>query len=42
MQDGIRESYDPITLSSEVYLNKSVAQNTFQVRSRGDPSENTR
>lgn len=24
MQDGGRESYDPITLPSKVYLNKSV------------------
>jgi hypothetical protein len=29
MQDGSRERYDPITLSSEVYLNKSVVSKTL-------------
>ena len=29
MQDGGRESYDPITLPSKVYLNKSVVSKTL-------------
>jgi hypothetical protein len=30
MQDGSRERYDPITLPSEAYLNKSVVSKTMQ------------
>jgi predicted transcriptional regulator len=29
MQDGSRERYDPITLPSEVYLDKSVVSKTL-------------
>ena len=29
MQDGTHERYDPITLPSEVYLNKSVVSKTL-------------
>ncbi len=29
MHDGTRERYDPITLPSEVYLNKSVVSKTL-------------
>jgi hypothetical protein len=29
MQDGSRDRYDPITLPSEVYLNKSVVSKTL-------------
>jgi hypothetical protein len=29
MQDGSRDPYDPITLPSEVYLNKSVVSKTL-------------
>jgi len=29
MHDGSRERYDPITLPSEVYLNKSIVSKTI-------------